>query len=323
MIERIRAAAATLDGNDDVALPSYEALVAGGRLSPPEQARFTQAIASTYFKLKNYPKASSWAARYFKDGGTDASVGDIQINALYLMNDYAGAAAELKNVIDADDKAGRKPTEVHLQILLNCYIKTNNSAGSGTVLEKLLLSYPKKDYWDMAIGHLQHRVTADRLALDVLRLRFMLGDLRREGDYMTLAQLDLEAGFPSEAKKAVDAGYAAGILGKGAEAERHQRLRNKVNKDAIEDLAALSQGDADAEKLKGGDGLINSGFNYVLNGKSEKGLALMEQGLHKGGLKHAEDSKLHLGIAYYIAGNKAKAVEIFHGVQGSDGRRWK
>jgi len=320
IIDRMRGSAAANNGDDELAASSFESVVASGRLPAAEQLRVIQAIAGTYFKIKNYSKAASWSARYIKDGGTDPGVQDLLINSYYLNNDFGAAASELKTLVDSDEKAGRTTSEVHLQLLLTCYQKLGNSAGSSAVLEKLLSSYPKKEYWQLAISHLVHRAGfAERLELDLLRLQLALGDLKHESDFMAMGQLALEAGFPAEAKKVVDQGFAAGVLGKGAEAERHKRLQNKVNKDAAEDLKNLGQGDADAEKAKGGDALLNTGYNYVLNGKFEHGLSMMEKGLRKGALKHPEDAKLHLGIAYYLAGDKAKAVQMLRSVQGTDG----
>lgn len=320
IIDRMRGSAAAGNGDDELAAASFEAVVASGRLPASEQLRVIQAIAGTYFKIKNYSKAASWSARYLKDGGTDPSVEDLLINSYYLNNDFSAAASELRTLVDSDEKAGRTTSEVHLQLLLTCYQRLSNSAGSSAVLEKLLNSYPKKEYWQLAISHLVHRPGfAERLELDLLRLQLALGDLKRESDFMTMGQLALEAGYPAEAKKVIDQGFAAGILGKGVEAERHKRLQNKVNKDAAEDQRTLGQGDAEAENAKGGDALLNTGYNYVLNGKFEHGLPMMEKGLRKGALKHPEDAKLHLGIAYYLAGDKSKAVQVLRTVQGADG----
>ncbi len=320
IIDRMRGSAAANDGDDQLAATSFEAVVASGRVPAVEQLRIIQAIAGTYFKLKNYAKSASWAARYIKDGGTDPTVQDLLINSYYLNNEFSAAATELKALIEADEKAGRTTSEIHLQLLLTCYQKLGNAPGSSAMLEKLLVSYPKKEYWELAISHLVHRNGfPERLELDLLRLQLALGELKRESDFMEMGQLALEAGFPAEAKKVVDQGYAAGILGKGPEAERHKRLQIKVNHDAAEDLKTLGQADVEAEKAKSGDGLVNDGYNYVLNGKFDRGLSLMEQGLRKGGLKHPEDAKLLLGIAYNLAGEKAKAVQMLRTVQGNDG----
>ena len=320
IIDRMRGSAAANDGDDEIAASSFESVVASGRLPAADQVRIIQAIAGTYFKLKNYTKAAAWSARYLKEGGTDPTMQDLLINSYYLNNDCNAVASELKSLLDADEKAGRASTEVHLQLALTCSQRLGTAAVTSATLEKLLISYPKKEYWELAISHMVHRAGfAERLELDLLRLQLVLGDIKRETDYMAMAQLALQAGFPIEAKKVVDQGYAAGVLGKGAEADRHKRLQALANKEAAEDAKTLGQGDADAEKSKTGDGMVNTGYNYVLNGKFDRGLALMEQGLRKGGLRHPEDSRLHLGMAYFLAGEKAKAVQTLRTVQGADG----
>jgi Tfp pilus assembly protein PilF len=54
-------------------------------------------------------------------------------------------------------------------------------------------------------------------------------------------------------------------------------------------------------------------------GQFDKGIALMEQGIDKGDLKHPDDAKLHLGMAYLQADKKSKALQTFKAVQGTDG----
>lgn len=319
LIDSMKASAGVAAGDEEVALPALESLVASGRLQPQQQQKFLQALAGSYFKNKNYPKAAGWAARYIKEGGTEPSVQDILFASYYFNNDFKAASGELHASFDADDKAGRTPSETRLQMALNADQKIGNGAGVSEDLEKLLQSYPQKQYWEIAVSRAARRSGAERLELDLLRLEFALGALHKEGDYMELAQLSMEAGFPTEARKVLDQGFASGVLGKGAEADRQKRLQAKAAKDSADDAKALGAGDADAEKAKSGDAMVNTGYNYVINGKAEHGLALMEQGIKKGGLRHPEDAKLHLGLAYNIAGDKARAVQVLRSVQGNDG----
>jgi hypothetical protein len=320
MIDRMRGSAAAGAGDDATAIAAFEASINSGRLPPAEQLKFIQVVASLYYRQKDYAKTASWGARYIKEGGTDAQMQELLIQAHYLGNDFAAAARGLRDEIEADEKAGRTPPEDRLQFLASCYLKMNDAAGYSSVLEKLVADYPKKQYWADVISRLLRKPGfSERLELDLLRLEFASGNLTSAGDYMALTQLALQAGYPAEAKKVIDQGFAAGVLGKGNDAERHKRLLDLATRQAADDQKTLGQGDTEAAGAKTGDALLNTGYNYVVNGKFDKGLAMMEQGLHKGGLKRPEDAKLHLGIAYAMAGQKARAVQIFHSVQGNDG----
>ena len=62
------------------------------------------------------------------------------------------------------------------------------------------------------------------------------------------------------------------------------------------------------------------GYAYATMGQAEKGIPLIEQGIVKGGLKHAEDARLRLGLAMLQSGkHKTKAVQVLRSVQGNDG----
>lgn len=319
-IERMRFVAANGLGDSDTAARSLDALIASGKLSASEQLQFTQAVAVAAYRAKDYGKAITWTQRYFKEGGKDDAMRTVLVQAYYLNNDFANAARELSAAVQATEKAGGKPDQDRLEMLASCYIKLDDMGGYVGVLEKLATWYPKKEYWADLLARIQKKPGfADRLTLDVYRLKFVSGNVGGAGDYMEMAQLALQQGYPVEAKKVVDEGYAKNILGTGADAARHQRLRDLVSKQLAEDQKNLTQGEKQAAAAKEGTGLVNIGLNLVLNGQNDKGLALMEQGIAKGKLKRPEDARLHLGYAYLLAGQKAKAAQIFKAVQGTDG----
>ena len=152
-------------------------------------------------------------------------------------------------------------------------------------------------------------------------MQLATGNLTATNDYMEMSQLALQAGFPGEAKKVVDEGYANGALGKGAEAERQKRLRDLVEKRVAENQKAISGGaeDAAANAAKDGNALVNLGYNLFTSGQAAKGITMLEAGIKKGDLKRPEDAKLRLGTALIQSGQKAKGVQILKTVQGTDG----
>ena len=74
----------------------------------------------------------------------------------------------------------------------------------------------------------------------------------------------------------------------------------------------------DAAAAKSGDDLVKLGFALATGGESAKGIAMMQQGIAKGGLKRPDDAKLHLGVAQVIAGD-GKAQATLKSVGGTDG----
>jgi hypothetical protein len=240
------------------------------------------------------------------------------LQSYYLGNDCSSVNKMLGSA--AGEENGRKASEEELQILANCYLKQRDTGGYVAAIEKLVVFYPKKEYWTDLLARVQKKPGfSDRLALHVYRLRLATGNLTSTNDYLEMAQLALQAGVPSEAKAIVDKGYDVKALGNGKEGERHQRLRDLVMKSLAEAQKNRAKDEQDALAAKDGNDLVKLGFNYVYEGKGDKGLALIDQGIKKGGLKRPEDAKLSLGEAQLIAGQKSRGVQTLRTVQGSDG----
>jgi Tetratricopeptide repeat len=322
VVERMRAAAAAGAGDVPAAIQAFEAVIASGRLPQPELLTMTQALAGSYYRNKDYPKAIAWGGRYFKEGGTDSQMRLMLIHSYYQNNDFDQAAQESLADIQADENAGKAPPEDRLQLLANSYLKQNDANRYMWALEKLVTYYPKKEYWADLIARTQRKPTfADRLALDVFRLKLATNLLETPEDYMEMAQIALQAGYPAESKQVIEQGYRTGVLGKGADADRHKRMRDLAEKQAADDRKSLARGEIDALADKDGIALVNLGFAYVTEGQFDKGLDLMERGIAKGvsDAKRPQDAKLHLGVAYFMAGRKNKALEIFPTVAGIHG----
>jgi hypothetical protein len=319
-IERMRASIASAAGDTATAIKAFDYLLDSGKLSPAEQSKFTSALGAMHYQQKDYPKAIATWQRYLKEGGDDPKIRTLLNQTYYLAGDFPAAQKAIGAEVAAEEKAGQAPSEEKLQLLANIALKQNDKAGYVQSIEKLVAYHPKKEYWADLINRVQTKPGfSDRLTLDVYRLKLAIGQMKDTGDYMEMAQLALQAGFPAEAQKVIDQGYKAGALGTGAEADRHKRLRDLANKQAADDQKTMSQGEADAQKAKDGTALVNLGYAYVTSGQADKGLGLMEQGIKKGGLKRPEDAKLHYGIAQLQAGKKSEGIQTLKSVQGNDG----
>lgn len=320
LIERLRGSAAMGAGDNATAVKAFEAVITSGKAAPADQLKMVETLAGISYRMQDYASSIKWAARYAKDGGTSAQMRMLLIQSYFQKGDFANAAKEAAADIQADTQAGRTPPEDKMLVLANCYLKQNNSAAYLSTIEKLLNYYPKKSLWADVLSRLRSKPGfSDRLSLDVYRLKMATGNLTSTSDYMEMAQLALIEGLPAEAKKVVDEGYGNGALGKGAEADRQKRMKDMVEKQYAESQKAQAAGkDLEAANAAAdGNALVNLGFAMG----PAKGVALMEAGIKKGGLKRPDDAKLHLGILLVQAGNKSKAAQVFKSVQGTDGAR--
>jgi len=320
-IDRMRGAAAARAGDPQTAIKSFEAVLASGRLSGAEQGQMTEQIAYQYAQLKDWPRTREWAAKARAMPGTNGAELDKLLAFVNAQSgDFAAVARDAQAAVEAAEKAGRRPDEADLLRLADALRRTGNTAGQTAVLEKLITHYPKREYWQIVLGRVQAKPGfSQRLAVDVLRLKRQTKTLDSADEYVEMTQLLLQDGQAAEARAVVDEGFGAGLLGKGEQAERQQRLRALATQratSAAADLASAEQGLADD---KSGDTLVRIGMGYSGLGQHDKAVALIQQGIKKGGLRQPQQAQLHLGITLARAGQKDRAAQAFRAVGGTDG----
>ena len=307
VIAQMKAAAASSAGDADATIRANEALLESGKVSGREAVTLVQSVAVAYYNKKDYANAAKWTQRYFKDGGNDPAMRTMLLQSHYLQGDCAAVDRSVNE---------NKASETELQMLQDCYRRKGDHAGYVKAMEALVVNYPKKEYWTILVTNVQKKPGfSDRLAADVYRLKLATGNLNSAADYMEFAQLALQQGVPAEAKSIMDKGYAAGVLGKGSEAARQQRLRDLIEKSFADSRAKREQDEKDALAAKEGGDLVKVGMNYIYEGKVDQGTKLVEQGLKKGQIRKPEDAKLRLGEAQLLAGRREAGVRTLREVK--------
>lgn len=310
MVEEMRGAAAVAAGDTGLAAQAYESLLNGGKLQGEDEQRVTATLAGIYFQERNYPRAIVTAQRYLKAGGGDPQMRTMLVQSYYLSNDCASVVNLLKPSIDAQTKAGRAPDESQLQLLGTCAQRTKNDAAYRGALEALIAYHPKQSYWDDLLAAIRNKPGySSRLDLDTYRLRRATNALTSADDYMEMTQLALVAGSNAEAKQVIDQGFASGVLGRDPKtADREKRLQALAAKRAAAGADTANPPAA-----------VDEGLNLVFAGQAKEGIAMMDAAMAGAKLQYPAQAQLHLGVAYYVAGQKARAIQAFRAVKGTDG----
>jgi hypothetical protein len=319
VIDRMKAAAAQRAADFPTAIAALESI--HPKVSGAEAGQIAEQLAAAYAQTRNNGKATEWMNKAIAAGNNSPTIKQLQQFLLGASGDYAAIARDAAAAVQAAEQAGRRPAEDDLLRLADAQNRLGQTNAYVGTLERLLLNYPKKDYWNAYLGRLARKTGfSQRYELDLLRLRLASGTLVKTEEYMEIAQLALQAGFPAEARKIIDQGYANKLLGTGAEAGRHQRLRDLAIKQEGEAKANLGNLAAQAEVAKDGDALVKYGYAFVTQGEVEKGIALIQAGAAMPGIKRPDEARLRLGMAQLQSPKSRSAgLQTLRSVRGTDG----
>jgi hypothetical protein len=308
------------------AAPALEAAAQSQYATPEQQKAWLQALMGIYFGQKNYAKTVEFGQQLVKRGVTDSDTYSTIADSQSKLGDWKGAADTIQQAVARQSKPDKKL----LEFQWNCYVKVNDSADAGKVIEQLVTYYPEPDYWLNALAPLSRMDIKDaHLQLNVYRLMNDVGVLKRPTDYAEMAELALDQGYPAESQAILEKAFAQKIFTEQRDKDRYQHLLDGVRQRATVDLAQLGASEKDAAAAATGDAYLRVGAAYLSYGQNDKALAAITKGIDKGSLKSPDEARLLLGIAKLRSKSAADAQRDFDKVSMSSnsayarlGRLW-
>ncbi len=191
---------------------ALENIMASKFMPADELKKRVVSAAGLNYQLQNYDKAIQFGTRAIKEGYAPAQLQTVVAQAYYLKNDYKGTDKFVRGLVDDQIKAGQTPSEDSLQLGLSAAIKLDDDAGETRWLELLVAYHPKPDYWSNLMDSMYHGKLSDKQLLQVYRLSYDVGAMKRGSDYAEMAQLALDSGSPGEAVTVLTKGFAANVL---------------------------------------------------------------------------------------------------------------
>lgn len=318
---RLEAPAAFGAGDKRLALASLEAVLESPAFPAADRLPVMETTVKLARELDDYPRALRWLERYVGEGGKDPGLRALYPQLLRATGDHAGAVREIKALIAADEAAGQPTPENLLRTMAASAHAIGDQASYQLALEQLVASTGRADYWADLISRVSARpgFAEERLRLDVYRLMQQVGVDLAGDEYVDLAERAQQAGQPNEALKALDTASAKGLLAQVKNQAGLQKLRDQVGKAAAQDRSSFDDSEKSARAAKDGNALVSLGLAVLSVGQAERAVALMQQGIAKGGLRRPDEAQLWLGMALIRDGRRDEAQRTFAAVTGSDG----
>jgi Tfp pilus assembly protein PilF len=278
-----------------------------------------KALVGLYTSLKNYPKAIDYANRGLKlQRDPDLQVALAQ--AYYQSGNNKEAARVMNEVLEGSGK----PKEQHLLLVRAACEKAGDKACVSRVFEKLVVYYPKTEYWQNLMKALRQQSDVDDIqALNVMRLALQVNVLKDPEQFKEMAQLAMEEKLSCEAQTVLEQGFTKKIFVEARDIDVNKRLLTAAQKEVAAEKAALAKNEAAGKSAATGDGLVKVGAQYLTCGDAAKGTQLIQAGITKGSIakgdpKEAErvdEAYVLLGMGYLKSDNKAEAAKAFRAVK--------
>ncbi len=286
----------------------------------PESQRLDRykSLVGLYTNLRNYQKAIDFGNRALKIGRDP----DIQVavaQAYYQAGDNKSAVRVMNELIES---SGR-PKEQQLLLVLSACQKAGDNACVAKVYEKLVLNYPKPEYWSNLMDALRKSDLDDLQRINVMRLALHVNVLKRPDELKEFAQLALEEKLAADAKTVLDQGFTKKVFVEQRDIDVNKRLLKVAETQAAQEKAGLAKNEAAAKTAATGDALVKVGAQNLAFGDNAKAVSLISAGIAKGGIAKGDpkekaridEASLLLGIAQLRNGNKAEAAKAFRAVK--------
>jgi tetratricopeptide (TPR) repeat protein len=276
----------------------------------PARARMLLQIA---YRLKEYPKVIEVGNKYL-ESNKDPDIASYVGNAYYAIDDFPNARRVMTDVVAQQEATSKPPEELTYRILQGACIKLKDNACITDQLEKLVIHYPKQNYWQDLMSLLMAQTKNNNQLLNMWRLADANEAVQDPAEYLEYAQIAVSQGLPGEAQAVIEKGQQKGVFTRPSQKEQATQLLAEAKQAVTLDKSTLDKQDAAARAKPTGDNDVKLGAAYLSYGDPAKAIEAINRGITKGGVKNPDDAGLLLGIAQLRAGNKPEAAKAFQTV---------
>ena len=280
----------------------------------PARARMLLQIA---YRLKEYSKVIEVGSKYL-ESNKDADIATYVGNAYYATDDFANTRRVMTEVVAMQEAGSKPPEELTYRILQGACIKLKDMACVADQLEKLVIHYPKPNYWQDLMSVLMAGTPTSKpnnnQLLNMWRLSDNANVLEDPSEYLEMAQLAVGQGLPGEALTVLEKGMQKNVFTRASQKEQATQLISEAKAAIALDKSTLEKQDAAARAKPTGDSDVKLGAAYLSYGDLPKAVEALQRGISKGGVKNPDDAGILLGIAQLRSGNKPEAAKAFNTV---------
>jgi tetratricopeptide (TPR) repeat protein len=233
--------------------------------------------------------------------------------AYYQLEELDPALVQAEKAVDL----APSPSESWLQLLAALYVQKLDYDSATSVLEELVVRFPKKRYW-VQLSLIYGARDNYRHSLAVQQIAYEQGFLTEDKELRRLARSYLYHDLPYPAARILEKGLETGVI--EGDAKAYELLANSwiAAREFELSLPPLHQA---ADLSDDGELYVRLGQVYLQREEWSQATKPLRMAVEKGGLKNPGNAQLLLGIAYYNGERVGQALSSFVRARQHDSTR--
>jgi tetratricopeptide (TPR) repeat protein len=219
----------------------------------------------------------------------------LKAQILYNMDRFRAMIQPIENAMQVAENRDLPIKEDWYGLLNFAYFSTENYAKVRDIQMVLLQNWPKKRYWISLAGAFTE-LGQDEKLIYAYDAAFTQGMLEKEREFVTMAQLYLQAEVPYKAAKLMQEKIELGVMEKN---EKNYRLLSQAWMLSMEDQKAIPALQAAASLAGHGELDARLANTYLNVGDYSNCVTSARTAARKGGLKSPDNIQISLGMCLY------------------------
>ena len=278
------------------AIRTYERMLAIPTLEPQMAKQTTYTMAQLLTMEEQYGRALSTLNKWFQLETNPAPEPFIlKAQILYNLDRFQEMVAPIETAMQVARERDKEVKEDWWNLLNFAYFQQENYAKVRDIQKTLLQNWPKARYWKSLAGAYTELGEDEKLiyAYDAAHTQ---GMLEKDTEFVTMAQLYLQAEVPYKAATLLQEKMDAGVVPKN---EKHYRLLSQAWMLSMEDQKAIPALKAAAALATDGQLDLRLANAYLNVGEYSDCVGSANDAIRKGGLKNPDNAQISLGMCLY------------------------
>ncbi len=278
------------------AIRTYEKLLRIPTLEPQMAKQTTFTMAQLLMVEENYPKALTTLDKWFVlETNPAAQPFILKAQIHYNLDQFREMIEPIETAMQVARNRNKPVKEDWWGLLNFAYFQEENYAKVRDIQKTLLETWPKARYWKSLAGAFTE-LGQDEKLIYAYDAAFTQGLLVKGTEFVTMAQLFLQAEVPYKAATLLDEKMTAGIVDKNA---KNYRLLSQAWSLSMEDAKAIPALKAAASMTTDGDIDARLANSYLNVGDYTNCVTSANEAIRKGGLKSPDNIQISLGMCLY------------------------